>query len=87
MSTIVELADYIVKNDYATIMVDAVLAAIEEAGDRMDGTIKSLKEDPSLIVSPLAGKEVTVETVKHDAKLIEKLRDAKEDKEEDLDNE
>jgi recombination protein RecA len=87
MSTIVELADYIVKNNYATIMVDAVLSAIEEAGDRMDGTIKSLKEDPSLIVSPLAGKEVTVETVKHDAKLMEELRDAKEDKEEDLDNE
>lgn len=86
MATIVELADYIVVNNYASILVDAVLAAIEEKGDRMDGTIKALKADPSLIVSPLAGKQVTVENVVHDEKLLARLKDTKEDKEEDLDN-
>ena len=87
MSTIVELADYIVVNNYASVLVDAVLAAIEAAGDRSNSSIQALKDDPSLLVSPLAGKEVTVEVVKTDEKVLARLKDAKEDTQEEIEAE
>ena len=79
-STFVELADYIVKNKYATKILDAYLAYCEENAEEPDKSIAKLKDSPELIVSPLQGKDVKVEVI---ATEEDAVKNADDDKGED----
>jgi len=84
-STIIELADYVVKNGYVKEICDAYVAAVEEEDKKIDKSVVDLIAKPDEAVSPLAGKTVKVENVKNDEELIKELGSSKEETEEDLD--
>ena len=79
-----ELADYLVKNNIATKLIEAYVAAAEEAGEKVKGVVQAMIDDPSTIVSPLEGKAIKVEVAKNDEKLIEELNSTKEDEASDV---
>ena len=63
-NNMVDLADYLVKNDLVELVLDASFAewdlvpdAKKEGKDalKFDAILQKMKDDPSLIVSPLAG--------------------------------
>jgi len=61
--TVVELADYLIKNDYLNLILDAYIEELESDDDidSIDESILALQTDPSTIVSPLEGADVVVE--------------------------
>ncbi len=70
-TTSVELADYLVKEDLVNIVLDAFVASyVDEHGseDKIDKDILALRDDPTLIVSPLNG--AIVDTINNDAPSI-----------------
>jgi len=72
-STIIELADYVVKNDLVSKLISAYDSYIEESGEKYDKLVEELKNNPSIIKSPLDGKDIKVETIKTDEKLIKEM--------------
>ncbi|MFA7219430.1 MAG: hypothetical protein WC119_02920 [Synergistaceae bacterium] len=80
-STSVELADYLVRENLVGKVLDAFINNyIEEDGDekKIDKDVMALKDDPSLIISPLSG--AVVEKTNHNAPEITS-EDTKEDEE------
>lgn len=82
-STSVELADYLVREGLVEKVLDAFISNyIDEDGDekKIDKDVMALKDDPSLIISPLSGAvvektnrnapEITSEDTKEDEELI-----------------
>lgn len=69
-STFVGLADWLVKNDYVTVVLNAVIEEYEKRKDdvtdieELDEVIMKMKDDPSLIVSPLSNTIVENVVVK-----------------------
>jgi len=65
MATISELADYLVKNNLVITVLDAYVAAMKEDDEEVkpDKDVIAMKDDSSLIKSPLDGKTVSVEIV------------------------
>ena len=78
-STFVELADYVVKNDYVEKILDGYLAWCEENAEEPDKSVAALKDKPELIVSPLKGKEVKVEEIATEEDAIKNADDDKGD--------
>lgn len=75
-TSIAELADYIVKNNIVITLIDAYVKAVENEEDgesTPEETITNMKEDPSLIKSPLEGKSLEVEVVKKKEDIIDDL--------------
>jgi recombination protein RecA len=63
MTTFVELADYLVKNDLIETILNAYIDEyVEENGseDKIDPDILAMRDDPSTIVSPMEGATVEV---------------------------
>jgi recombination protein RecA len=58
--TAVDLAEYLIKNDMVIKIIDAYIQAVEDDGAKPDKDILAMKNDPSIIVSPLDGAEVEV---------------------------
>jgi len=83
-STIIELADYVVKNDYVNKLIKAYEALVEEGTVNNNKYVTELKDNPSMVVSPLAGKDVKIETIKTDEKLNKELSIDTEETEEDV---
>lgn len=83
-STIIELADYVVKNDYVNKLIKAYEALVEEGTVNNNKYVTELKDNPSMVVSPLAGKDVKIETIKIDEKLNKELSIDTEETEEDV---
>ena len=59
-STYVELADYIVNNNYVNKILKAYLEYCEDNATEPEKTVAILKDKPELIVSPLKGKDVKI---------------------------
>lgn len=72
-STVIELADYVVKNDYVNSLIEAYENLVKEGEVKNSKYVTELKENPSLITSPLAGKAVKLEDIKTDEKLNKSL--------------
>ena len=75
--TIVQLADFLVKNDLVTKLMDAYKEVLAEEGATIPKAVQTLLEklsDPKNVVSPLEGKVVSVEDAKVDDKLAEELQ-------------
>lgn len=74
--SIAELADYLVKNNMVTTLMDKYFEAIEDLEDTTpEEIIEQMKEDPSLIKSPLEGKELEVEVVNKKEDIIDDIID------------
>lgn len=85
-STIIELADYLVKENLVTTILEKVKESISEdnEAEALDEAIIEMETDPSKIVSPL---DAVVDAVKvDDAKVDELGDDAKEEKPEDIED-
>lgn len=81
-STIVEVADYLVKNDLVSTLLDKVIEVQEEdsANEPLDGAILEMKSDASKIVSPLDNSVTVGAERMDDADPKELAEDIKEDK-------
>ena len=80
-TSIAELADYIVKNDMVMTILEASVEAIEEINDEvgkdepaLEEKIMDMQEDPSLIKSPIEGKELEVEVVNKKEDIVDDIR-------------
>jgi hypothetical protein len=82
-STIIELADYVVKNDYVGKLIRAYEVLVEEGTEKNNKYVTEIKDNPILIVSPLAGKAVKVEEIKTNEKINKELASDIEETEED----
>ena len=63
-TTLIDLADYLIKNDMVNILLDAYIVTMKELNKDIDAEILLMKEDPSTIISPLNG--AIVENSKHE---------------------
>lgn len=77
VGSVAELADYLVKNNLVLTLLDAYVKAVEEEdGDNTpDENLLKMKEDPSLIKSPLEGKELNVEVINEKTDIIDDISD------------
>ena len=78
-STFVELADYVVNNDYTMKILDAYLAYCEENAEEPDKSVASLKEHPELAISPIKGMKIKVEEIVTEEDAIKNADDDKGD--------
>jgi recombination protein RecA len=73
-TSLVELSDYIVKNDLVQKLIEAYKEAIDEEGStKVDKMVQDMIDNPALIVSPLEGKNVVTKEVKNDDKLLDEI--------------
>lgn len=82
-AAIVQLADYLVKNDLVKKMIDAYLTKVDNVVPKAVQTVLDKLSDPANVVSPLEGKIISVEDAKTDDKLAAELQS--EDKEDGTD--
>jgi recombination protein RecA len=76
-TSIAELADYLVKNNLVVTLIDAYVKAVEdEEGDETPNEdIVKMKEDASLIKSPLEGKAIDVEVITKKEDIVDDIVD------------
>lgn len=80
-NSIAELADYIVKNNMVITLIDAYIKAIianEDDDITPDESILKMKEDASLIKSPLDGKSIDVEVLNKKEDIVDNIVDESE---------
>ena len=73
-TSIAELADYLVKNNMVITLIDAYVSAVESEEDgenNPEESIVAMKEDVSLIKSPLDGKSLEVEIIKKKEDIVD----------------
>jgi recombination protein RecA len=76
VGSVAELADYLVKNNLVLTLLEAYIKAVEEDGEGSpDENLLQMKEDPSLIKSPLEGKELNVEVINEKTDIIDDISD------------
>jgi len=74
-STVAELADYLVKNNLVIALIDAYIKAVEEEEEVPDEDILKMKDDVSLIKSPLDGKSIDVEVINKKEDIVDNVVD------------
>lgn len=77
VGSVAELADYLVKNNLVLTLLDAYVKAVEEEdGDNTpDENLLKMKEDSSLIKSPLEGKALDVEVINEKSDIVDDISD------------
>jgi recombination protein RecA len=79
-TSILELADYLVKNNLVVPLLDKVIEAKDDPKEPLDGAILEMKDNPAKIVSPTEG-DVSIDAEKvADASVDELAEDLKEEK-------
>jgi recombination protein RecA len=83
-STIVQLADYLVKNNLVNKIIEAYISAKEQEDEKVEKSIQAIidefEKNPNSMVSPLEGKSVSIEKEKTDEKLMEEMQAEGSDK-------
>ena len=76
-TTILDFADYLVKNNLVLPLLDKVIEAAKDANAKepLDGAILEMKEDPSKIVSPSLNTDISIEAKKVDDASIDEVAD------------
>lgn len=76
-NSLAEFADYLVKNNMVITILDAYVKSVEEADEdeTIDEAILAMKEDATLIKSPLDGKTIDVEVLNKKEDIVDDIVD------------